>query len=110
VRHVSFFISAVEQNQMDMKRTTENSSNVQERTSMKDKTSNRNAQKSGRPNPSQNTINPNHRLNQDEQKKRTNQDEENEVTNAHEESSSKQDKSKKSDQSKNRSDKNDQTN
>lgn len=76
-----------------MKRTNENSSRVPERTSMKDKASNHNAQRSGRPNPAQNTINPNHGLNQDDQKRRTNQDEEDEVTNVHEEAASGSDKS-----------------
>lgn len=60
---------------------------VQERTSLRDKSSNRNAQVSNRPNPSQNTINPNRGLNEDAQKQRTNQAEEDETTNAYTETS-----------------------
>ena len=70
-----------------MKRGNDNRTGVQERTSMKDKSGNRNAQHTGRPNPSQNTINPNRGLNEDEQKRTTNQDEERETTNAYTESS-----------------------
>jgi hypothetical protein len=70
-----------------MKRGNDNRSNVQEHTSMKDKSVHRNAQHSGRPNPSQNTINPNRGLNEDEQKRTTNQEEEDETTNAYTESS-----------------------
>jgi hypothetical protein len=60
---------------------------VQERTSLRDKSSHRNAQVSNRPNPSQNTINPNRGLNEDAQKQRTNQEEEEETTNAYTETS-----------------------
>lgn len=78
-----------------MKRKNETSSVVQERTSMKDKSSHRNAQHSGRPNVSQNTINPNRGLNEDEQKRRTNQEEEDETTNAYSENSSQPESSRK---------------
>jgi hypothetical protein len=70
-----------------MKRGNDNRTGVQEHTSMKDKSGNRNAQQSGRPNPSQNTINPNRGLNEDEQKRTTNQEEEDETTNAYTETS-----------------------
>lgn len=70
-----------------MKRGNDNRTSVQERTSMKDNSAHRNAQHSGRPNPSQNTINPNRGLNEDEQKRTTNQEEEDETTNAYTESS-----------------------
>jgi hypothetical protein len=70
-----------------MKRGNDNRTGAQERTSMKDKSGNRNAQQSGRPNPSQNTINPNRGLNEDEQKRTTNQEEEDEKTNAYTETS-----------------------
>lgn len=72
-----------------MKRGNDSRTSVQENTSMKDKSGQRNAQYSKRPNPSQNTINPNRGLNEDEQKRTTNQEEEDETTNAYAESSEK---------------------
>jgi hypothetical protein len=73
-----FFLDLYKQNQSGMKRGNDNRTGAQERTSMKDKSGHRNAQHSGRPNPSQNTINPNRGLNEDEQKRTTNQEEEDE--------------------------------